>query len=649
MSKKTRLKRKKIDPGHARYLNQEETGGVIGDGPIRFIQICLILVAVALPLFMLPPTYSVFDLPKAMLLIVLASLIGCAWVIKVARDGRLIWRRTPLDIPLALLFMVVVGSTLFSINPGTSLTGPSISDRHESFSVWVAYLLIAAAASQFLVQRKVLLAFLKAVVLTATGISIYAIFQHFGIDYFQYDVSGLDIIRPPGTLGQPTYLGTYLVLALPISYALTAVLAQKLQRLGYALSAGVIGVALIFTYTRGAWLAAIIAVLFTMFYAFSRQSQHRVRLLGLALCVFLVVLLAALFSGSFDLVSERVSSALNLTGSASERLVLWKSTLNLIRERPLLGWGVETFEDIFPLVETLALLKTHGVVSADRPHNQALYISFSMGIIGFLAYLWFLVAVFLAGLRAVRSTSERFFLALAGIMGAFLGYIISEQFLFSVVGATPIFYALAGVLQVKSDRVSMLEVSRQKALGLQVASVIIVVIVLVMVGTFTAADVFYERGNEALGEGEPIRALDYYEMAVRVNPWHEWYALALVNTAASLSLKNPDFSWKTGVALPHLERAIERNPYNRDLYVALGDLYLSQAMTGDTADYEKSIAAYQDAIERSPLLITAHLQLGRVLFVQGKPEEALYHLDLVTKLQPENEIARELVKEIYRR
>ncbi|MDI6716172.1 MAG: O-antigen ligase family protein, partial [Actinomycetota bacterium] len=470
------------------------------------IRLCLVLIVTALPLFMLPQTYSVFDLPEAMLFIVLTSLILCTWIIKITQEGHIKWYRSPLDIPTVTMIAIVTISTILSVNPITSLTGSSLSDRNESFLVFLSYIFLFVAANQFTAgnsNRKQHL--LKFFVTTASAISIYAILQHFGIDYFQYDVSGIDTKRPPGTLGQPAYLGMYLAMVLPISITLFSIERRRLDRIIYALSAIVVVIALVLTYTRGSWLAAIVAVAIVISYSTLKQSKYRVRLLVLVACIFFAVLLAVVLSGSLNLLSERVESALELKGSAAQRLGIWNSTLNLTKERPLLGWGIETFEDIHPKAETRSLVRLEGgPIRADRPHNQILYLSYSMGFIGLLTYLWVIITAFLFGLKALKNLDGNDSLMLIGIMSALVSCIVSEQFLFSLAAVTPIFWLMVGLLVSNASRFQVVNISHLKAQVLRCSMVAIAFISLAMAAAFITADVLYERGNESFDGNDLI-------------------------------------------------------------------------------------------------------------------------------------------------
>lgn len=617
--------------------------------PSWLIWSCLVLVVIALPLFMLPFTYSVFDLPKAILLLVIASIILCTWAFKIAQEGRLVWNRTPLDLPIALLLAILTISTVFSINPITSLTGSSLSDRNESLLIFLSYILLSVAASQFIAGNPTRIwHLLRALVITAFAISIYAIFQYFGIDYFHYDVSGIDVKRPPGTLGQPSYLGTYLALALPIALAISSTSAHRINRIIYALSSTMIGIALVLTHTRGAWLAAFAAVFIIVAYTILKRGRHRTRLLVLIACILPVILLAVVVSGSSGLISERISSALEFKGSAEQRLGIWDSTLGLIKERPLAGWGIETFEDIHPRAETESLVRLEGgPVRTDRPHNQFLYIGYSMGVIGLLAYLWIIITVFLSGVRIVRGLGGNDSLTIIGIISALFSYVLSEQFLFSVAAVTPVFWILMGLPLSSTGRIRVINVGRLKASVLRYSTVVIAAISLAIAAAFITADVLYERGNEALDKNDLVSAFDHYELATKINPWKVSYLFAMAKTADTLSRQDSNYSW-SNTAISHLERAAGRNPNNRDIYIALGNLYFSQSVSGSGADYTKSASAYRKALKVSPLFIPAHLQLARILLLQGKPDQALHHLNIVTSLQPKNESALIMASEARR-
>ena len=84
---------------------------------------------------------------------------------------------------------------------------------------------------------------------------------------------------------------------------------------------------------------------------------------------------------------------------------------------------------------------------------------------------------------------------------------------------------------------------------------------------------------------------------------------------------------KFDVAIQEFREATESDPNLVEAYLDLGEVCL------ETRDYSCAIAALKHALELSPELDAAHLQLGYALLAQGYAEEAIPHLDRVHALE----------------
>src|SRR5215471_18350438 len=108
--------------------------------------------AVALPLAVWPLGYDVFVLPKLavlrLLVLTLAALRVAAW----AAGGRLVRRRTPLDLPLALLVGSAAVSTLLAVNVGVAVLGTY--ERYEGLATIVCYALLFWLSAQVVDGRE---------------------------------------------------------------------------------------------------------------------------------------------------------------------------------------------------------------------------------------------------------------------------------------------------------------------------------------------------------------------------------------------------------------------------------------------------------------------------------------------------------------
>jgi O-antigen ligase len=130
---------------------------------------------------------------------------------------------------------------------------------------------------------------------------------------------------------------------------------------------------LIYFGSRGALLTWIIFVSVALFFCADRKS-----LLLTALITLVVAWLAATSVGSFKekhigTVADRSVS----TASVDSRLHLWRSALQAIKARPLLGYGPEGYQ--------ASHCCSPGHVQA---HNAVLQIAIECGVIGLLAFAW---------------------------------------------------------------------------------------------------------------------------------------------------------------------------------------------------------------------------------------------------------------------
>src|SRR3989344_1342551 len=92
-----------------------------------------------------------------------------------------------------------------------------------------------------------------------------------------------------------------------------------------------------------------------------------------------------------------------IESSTAARILVWQSALPAIQERPLLGWGVENFDQSYQghFDNRLYLDKNIGETWFDRAHNVIIDTFISIGAIGVLITL-FVVAYFLVIVRRAR-------------------------------------------------------------------------------------------------------------------------------------------------------------------------------------------------------------------------------------------------------
>lgn len=122
---------------------------------------------------------------------------------------------------------------------------------------------------------------------------------------------------------------------------------------------------------------------------------------GLTVSVPLMIILLFFFS---SVASEKLTQGVdemrdykqekNYT-SMGIRMVMWKNTVQLIRERPLFGYGLGGLKEAYRE-------KVNGVsgwegIAIDDPHNQYLKVTAELGLVGLLVFLGFIGSFFWQG------------------------------------------------------------------------------------------------------------------------------------------------------------------------------------------------------------------------------------------------------------
>ena len=194
--------------------------------------------------------------------------------------------------------------------------------------------------------------------------------------------------RPTGFNHSPTFLASHMLMAIPVLFFAAGRDCMKPKERGFLLLTALVAVlVLILSGTRGGWLAFLgTAVLYAVCdKTYRKKAAVAVVSLLVALC------LAALGSPSFQ------TRMLTMTDpsyqSNSERLLMWQSAAEIIRDYPLTGVGMDEFglayntKYISPLAKERAESPEKYWTGHGHPHNNFLKMFSEGGILGLGAFL----------------------------------------------------------------------------------------------------------------------------------------------------------------------------------------------------------------------------------------------------------------------
>lgn len=217
--------------------------------------------------------------------------------------------------------------------------------------------------------------------------------------------------RLQATYLSPNHLGLVLGRALP--WLLAFVWLGGSGRWPALLGALLTAVALVMTFSLGAWLASAAAVLVVAWRLGGR------RLLGLAAGATLALGLACL--AIFRV--ERLWSHLQPgRGTTFFRLQLWQSAGAMVRDHPILGVGLDNF--LYLYQQRYILPGALSEANLSHPHNLVLHFWLQLGLLGLAAITWLLGSSFRLALRLSGRSDDRLQRALAvGALGSLVDFL----------------------------------------------------------------------------------------------------------------------------------------------------------------------------------------------------------------------------------
>jgi len=169
------------------------------------------------------------------------------------------------------------------------------------------------------------------------------------------------------------------------------------HRILASLAAAVMASTIFLSGSRGGMVAfAVQMALLAAFLIKRRQSWKATFALG----AFLIVALGLLtWLGGGELTDRMVSiqSATQSDLPGATRLKMDRDALQMFSQRPVLGWGLGVFGEIYPKFSSF---------SSDLPvgmtHNDYLQLLVEMGALGFATVLWFLLTLYRSVLKKLR-------------------------------------------------------------------------------------------------------------------------------------------------------------------------------------------------------------------------------------------------------
>ncbi|MEE9276573.1 MAG: O-antigen ligase family protein [bacterium] len=296
-----------------------------------------------------------------------------AWLLSLWREEAARPARFPLWRPFALFAALTVASAALSDDPARSL-----KDTRQLVQILIFYCALNTMRDD---AEGV---WLTRALLAATGFA--AVFTLGAALAFPLGLTN----RMSGFFSIYMTLGGFLLVVGSLAFAYL-MLPGGPPRGAWVWAAGALIIAaLMTTFSRNAWLGLLVASLAVVLAGRSRRGIALLAAAGLA------VLLLSPAS-----VRQRLRSIGDPKDrTAVERIYMWESGLRMVRDRPLLGFGLDMIKRNYTgYADPRAVKKRTGHL-----HNNILHIAAERGLPALAAWLWVWAAYFWAVWRGVRAT-----------------------------------------------------------------------------------------------------------------------------------------------------------------------------------------------------------------------------------------------------
>ena len=224
------------------------------------------------------------------------------------------------------------------------------------------------------------------------------------------------------------WLAEYIVLAAPLALATLARASGWTRHLLLPFVALAVA-CLALTQQRGSWIAAAAQLLFVAAATASRWRRQPAffrKAAVTAVSLGLVAVILVVGVGSLGPIVERVRSL--GSGGLSGRFLLWDSAAEMARERPLLGWGLGSFAQVYELSHPRGSAERHHF--HNTAHSLYMNVAAERGVLGLMA-LGLLGWAAASCLRRPRAGQQALAVALAAtLLGAAVYGLV--QYLFHV-------------------------------------------------------------------------------------------------------------------------------------------------------------------------------------------------------------------------
>jgi O-antigen ligase/Tfp pilus assembly protein PilF len=613
----------------------------------KLISICRQLTSycIYLVLFLVPivfawqqGNFNIFELNKLLVfkvLLFLACLFTATSIIIKGTWRPIIDRRLLLIISSLVVYALV--NIFLSLNPWQSFFGDYMRQQgiYSLFYYWLWFIVLLHHWRSSLNVKSVLLV----TVLASIPVVVYGFVQKLGFDWLLWSEPGTG--RTFASLGQPNFLGYYLVLVIFLSLAYSKLLVKLWHKLLAWLLLVLQLTVLIFTGSRGAFFGLLAGLALLVMLRFWRATS-RLRIISLTTLAIILAL------GSYLLVNNLIDRGLitnptivhyssafsSVQGSSKARLFYWQAAWQDFQStswsRRLLGYGKDTQRSVFvkyyqPEWGLHERLNSY----PDRAHNLIIDLWLDFGLIGLLLFAIFnLYIISRAFIFWCQSRSDQLGSLIPYLLAAVCAYFVSNLFGFSLTTHYIYYYLLLALLYLLSSTSKSSEalLPFSKTFAYLSFSAILIFNLFCLWQfdyKYLIADRYFMQAKVAEANMDCAGTIEAINLTSDWQPLNQYYQeKSLFMYSNCLPLVDEPTRQAMMSSLLHQIQSIGQDHSNYDLTLNLARVYSLLGFYFDKVYYASAELEYQRLLTINPSILSAYQDYGRMLIWSGEYQQA---------------------------
>ncbi len=518
----------------------------------------------------------------------------------------------PLYIALALFIGIRILSGFLGVDPHKSFWGDAL--RLTGTWVWILFFITSMGLSLWANDKSRRLFVLWIGTLTASITALYGWLVQYAPNTFGVDVPTIGIEgRFIGLQGNATYFASYVMVGVFMTIGLACYEQKRARKIIASILFVFLCVTVAYAKTRATFLGVIFGLSIGMLVYLWHHKTKYVRWISLGVFTILVVtaslrvLIPSISLRDFSL-STTARNLVSLSG-APTRFYLWNVAWKGFKDRPLLGWGPENYEQIFAVhypkeLLSYSMYETWG----ERPHNIFLEHLSGVGVLGTMLFLSLFAVVIISAIK-IRMKDPHDRALYMAMVGMWCGYGIFGLFTFDIPVVLFYLFAGTGILVSFDPRIHILSFSRFKTfrrvgaycvtgLGIYGAFILFMIPLIESIHAQTTSAMLFDHS-------ESVRVKEFAETmfsrsTIFRNDTLKVLADDIINNDGKAILKTDVYGVVVPVYISAFEDALKKHPDLFALQLRYAQLLAIAAQYIDRVTYEsKSHSAFAKARELS--------------------------------------------------